>query len=1461
MKRLSNLSNKLPLLGWFCLLFSPFSNADESQPEETAKKEVVEEAPPFSVESLDMDQLAETFGSKLSKWYFQYQEYPAAVAQLHLSDAQKVKLIAALRVCQASALSDEKRSYSISRLYEHWGQHKKALDELGTPEPSLHRARLLLKSGDRTAALAEGKRYFTASKVEGFQLSPFTGFPLTGLTHPYIAMEDFKGMEEYLNLLAELSPWRQDVRLAQLDLAYHLGTLDAYAAELKKMHPVRYIMYLQQVGRYADALEALAGHIERQPLSIPELVFLADKFNNHTLLQPAIQEMISSGEGSAETRKKLLSVIVQADSYRILEQMNLWMKTHPEELDRWANHFAYKMIPRDDLSIRCGQFLEDLHQKFPDNPVLAVCLARKLTVLHGAQAPGVTEILSRVVRKHLKAKSIDHARLPNWSKSSAWSQYSTNYFFSELDLTEPVAVALSMLRARMDAQTLLDLLHEAPEFSKLPLAQKARYFAIARLDRPFMETMLSFDWSRPENDGRAMWLRSYFNPFYFKDSIPVEYLDDLAGKLSTISMGSSEKFTTHRSYQELAPLLNLLLAKHPQPEKIKPAMLKLESAIKANPDIDVYLVFPSLRYLQRAYPSVRGIFELQKSAPGKKRLISKNGLNARQLRAVRIFSAPDIKRVYPLQDLRRSRMSYPYRYQTRNTAKYRGIDPLRYLIRRNRAYNQFLKPGKIEVVLRSTYPAFSEYALVYDLLQQLIQPNSNPEDIYQFLKTLDQSDPDLILFEAAVQAANKASNQEILKTLSRLQPAPVLHRNRAINFVQTYERKIRSNGQYSRSSSPTDNRKNSKEALVKSVIELMEIEPRVGLVDKPAKTRKDDSEKLSRSVGNQFVKFRDAKKYQSQECQALAKKVLWSLINGDEPTATVIHYQAMAAMDHIGGFDKFFIEVDEELKSRGMDELQRLKRLRRFYSYSSGKQKLKKLAYSRKIQALDPEDFIAANDLFPVYVSKGDGKWVIRCLRVIVRKSTEREIVKMLRQNSQIVPVLTTDQVAELLQILRMTPRNARNTLSEYLATFLPKCYEKNKQATLDYVVWLKKIDQDTFTVRLLNAMIDIGLRNEVVDVVSLRLFPGSESSKSAHAAVRFGRPQISVNSRQDSTDSELFSFMVGRGLAKEVLKGVVDPIDAIPISMVRNRFVLEMLVNPSMETYRRVSPHTVDRVSVAERTKMCVTLRAHLEAVSGSETLQLFLSQQMLGSSMQMSESEISRFFKLAYLAKDAEAVESTWNRVDTYIKEEQAKERESYFFARTNEYCLISTMLYGNDRRWQQLMKVYSENKRYKDEVENRRFAPQVLNNIRKVAELDVTNIPRRRGREMLQVAMQRTREHDRLTKAGSVHKHALQWVLFAAKMGDVKAQAYFYPKALQKVSERSSGADEARDELDFWIGVMNQDPAVMFPVVHAYRSDQQWNVLWSLSGVPNQKHEVGFACKYRASSSVAGGGKGDV
>lgn len=1411
------------------------SHAVESRPDGTAKKDVVEVAEPFSVESMDMEQLAATFGVTAASVYWRYQEYPAAVAQLDLSDQQKVKLIAALRVCRVGSLTEERRNFSLSRIFEHWGKYGNALDEMKSPEPSLHRVRVLLRSGNRAAAMVEGKLYFKASSEDGYWESPFTGFPLEGLTHPYVAMDDLKGMGEYLELLAELSPWHQDVRMAQLDLAYHLGTLDKYAAQLKKKHPIRYIIYLQQVGRYADALESLDAQMQREPLSFPQLVFLAPQFKNHQLLQPVIQEMISSGKGGVELRKNLLVTLVQGEAYRMLENLELWMKTHPEELDRWANHFAYKMIPKSGNDVRRGQFLDDLHRIFPENPAVSICLARKLMVQHGESASGVNEILSRVVHRHLREKSINHTQLPNWLR------YSDNYWLRELDLAEPVAVALTMLRTRLNGQALLTLLHEAPKFAKLPLAQKARYYAIARLDRPFIETMLSLDWSRPENDTRAMWLRSYFDSFYFKDSIPVEYLDALAGKLSTITMGSSGKYKTHSSYKEFAPLLKILLEKHPQPETLKLAMQKLALAIKTNLDLDTNLVFPSLMKLERNYSVVEGIFESQKVELAKKQARSARRHSTRLPYAIKIFSAPDIKRIQPQWNYIRSKTSY--RFLTRNMEKYRGLDPLKCLVRRNRGYAQFRMPAEMEAVLRSSYPGFSERALAYDLLQQLLLSKKSPAKIYEFLKTLDQNDSDYILFEATIQLAHKPSDQQILKTLSRLKSAPVLHRNRAIKFAEEYDKVVLFKAKYSRSGNRPDDRSASKKELIEAVTQLMDIEPRVGLVRKPEETLKEDLEERRRSLEKQFVEFRDAKQYQSQECQDLAKKVLWSLVNGSDSTATAVHYQAMAAMEHIGGLKKFITEVDRDLKSREMDELQRLKRIRRFYSYSSSGQKLKKLSYSWKIQALDPQDVMAAKDLLPEYVKKSEGKWVMRCLRVIFGQLSDPEVIKALRQNPQLLSVLSKDQVGELLHLLRIKPLNDPHGFGQYLATILPKSFERNERATREYLEWLMRSGQEAFTIHLLNATLKIGWRKLVAEVVWAQLFPVSDSSLPAKLSVRFGKPKMLSNRRSRPTDSELFRLIIGSDLAKDLLELRVGKRDAIPIGMVRNRFMVEMLAAPSKETYRRIAPRTVGRVSVQERAKISVTLGSLLQGVSGTESLQLFLSQTMVMKLKQMRRSEISRFFKLAYLAKDADAVESTWNHLEAFIKEEKIKESPEDYFLRSDEYCLMSTLLYGSDRRWRQLMQIFSQNKRYDNKSKNSSFVLHILKEMEKVTEGDLRDIPPIRGRMMLEWVMLKMRERDRRPWSNSGTEHAVQWALLAAQLGDDRAMEYFYPKAVKKVSRRSSHVDAARDELDFWMGVMKGDPAVANPVVHAYRSGNQWHALWSLSGIPHRPDDLGL------------------
>lgn len=1414
----------------FSMLFPMDGQAVESGSKEWQQRYPFVPATALPVEEMDMEKLASTFGAKypLAMWRKSY--YPAAVAQLDLSDVQKGKLIDLLRVSKVAGLTEEFRTQSISRLYEHWGKNEIALKELESSSPSLHRVRLLLKGGRRSAAVAEAKRYFKISKERGFKRSYHTGFSIVDLTHPYVAVGDYRGMKNYLDLLAELAPERQDLFFAQLDLAYHLGNLDHYAAQLQKEKPIHFILYLQHVERYTDALEALTLRIKHEPLTHSQVVFLAPYFRNHEIIQKQICDMISSGEGGEALREKLIIALSGRNSYRLKSSLTLWMQTHPDELDRWAIHFAFKLIPitRDDM--RYGRLLDDLYKRLPDNPVLGLCMARKLLAQQGRSVPSVNKILSTVVRDHLQKPTLKQAILP------AWSMNPSDFLYKEKQLSEPAAMALAMLSSRLDANALYHLLHESSEFSKLPAAQKARYYAIARLDRPFLETMLTLDWSLPENDDRARWLHGYFNSFDFKENIPAEYLDQLAEKISDIAMGSSEKYKRNYLHYDFKPLIQLLFAKHPHPETLRGSMENLALEMKKCPDLNADGQFAILRSQLKNIPMIENIFPL------KQRVISKGpsprdgGVDARRSAyATVLFSAPDIKRLQSIRVNDWSVRSYSI-YAMKRSKKYAATIPIQYLKRRNVVYVRFWPPSVMEDSMRESYPKFSEFALAYDLWNRLLQSEEDPSGLYQFLDTLPKDDPDLILFKAAIQIAHEASDEEVLSTLARLKSAPVTQRKRAMKLIQNYDKA-------SKSRRTSGDPKKWKVALGEKISKLIAIESPVGLVEKPddyQKKKEDDSVLMLKVAGEKLIKFRNEKQYQSEECQELARKVLWGLANGDASMAGVTHYRAISAMLHVGGFKKFLTEVEADLKKKGMNELQQWRILRRFYSYRHSKQKSVKLAYSQKIQQLDPDDFIAASDLLPVYVGKRDGVNVMHCLKVIATHSSDTVFLRTLKSNDSFFSLLGHDQVGELLDTtLRLRSWTNRQDSSKYLSSFLPKCSTKNKVATLEYLKWLKREDIKVFDVELLGALLKMGVRDLTVQVIAEQVFPSGVYSRSSKVPLRFSKPQVQPNGHSRSSyNNKTFSLIVQYDLAGAILKLSRLELEKTPVNFIMNRFIMEVLASPMIDTYNRIAPYTVEKVSALERNKMCVEVRLLLDRISGSEPLQLSISQAMLDPSKKQTVTEISLFFKLAYLSRDVKAVEDVWKNVDLLAEKQKNTNGSVDYFKSMNEFCLLATLRYGNDQRWKKLISVMSQKNRYEDDNENLTFHLYVFRNLEKILNHDLTSISPERGQDLLGAAIENM---NLMKRRPNRNPNWTQWTLLAARCGDDRSLKYFHQKSKQQILSLSSDSDFTLDELDFWISFLKGDPSLAHPVIHAYQSGQQWNVLWTFSGLPLRRGAV--------------------
>lgn len=1355
------------------------------------------------------------------------EDYAACVGRLPLSEQQKKEFIEELSKDSLVEIVDvqDLREYVTFSMLEYWGKPGKALASLTSEQASLHRVRLLLKVGKLAEAKSEAVRFYKSEESE-IRVLPWRqrdNLPLYEYTRPYIAVGDYQGMREYLEVLALAAVTVADkleVLYGQLDLAYHSGDLVAYALKLKDENPAYFLTYLYRVGRYSEALEMLKKRMDGAGWTPEEVVILASNFKQFKVFKKPIRDMIASGDGTGLLRKELLEILGRSRD-GLLSYLPFWQQTHPEELNRWASLYCYRLLPTSGSEVdhRVGDILGEVYQEFPNNPDIAFCLAKVSILTPGPHSSSVDRILADLIREHVR--SVD---LKKWRFLDL--KLGANYIVHDpLYLSDPAGMALGILRSRadwLDAHLLLKLLDESPAFQKLPDLQQARYYALARLDRPFLETMIDLDWSRPENAYSCLWIDRYFMTDSNKMDIPVDLLDRLMDKLGSIveADGESKAQSDDMRVRNFHRIFNLVISKHPSPEILKPRLLEMWNALGKDEADSAYLVV--MQKVLRHYPMIEGVVPksvapLQARETG----MSSRSLGFRLRFVLGMFTPPDIKRV-KMNGMNFSRRPY-VQYFFRMKGENQSLNSLQYLSRRVVLFMQshlMRKPSKFLEVIREGYKESPQMTEFYDLQKLLSESKGDFSVVYSFIEKDLPNEPDFVLFKASLQLGNGSPSDEMLKTLKLIQNAPVMYRERAIRMVRTHR-------EFKRMSAKDQASSERRISFIKSIEQIMGIEEVTGLIGGEGHLKNRMAS--DQSELNQFS--RD-KKLDTKECQDLLRKILWDYLKGGSNKALSVHTQAVDLMVKAGTFDGFLANAETYFDQEKTSELDRLLKIRPLWKQAYRRDTMKSVKLNQRIQELKPSDLDAADVLFKYYKKTGDSEKVMENLAVIIKYRKDGLSRIFSYGGDPLGPAFKSAQVRELITLMKESKDRKKLFESSRFFQVITNLDKKDHQATVDFIHWLAKNHTMDLQTKTLSLFLKMNLRDLVVGIIDQQLFLASGVGRASADVLRFAPLGKSVRSGYIGGGDEVFPLIAKAQLAGEVLKvhGVALENETMP--HLRNRFLLEMLKAPNLATFDRINPNTLSKLSSKSRTQSWYSLLQLLQYVPDSEALKLYVMMKTFDVKKPRSYSELAGYFKAAYLAGDPEAVDKIWKNLDELLQKTQQKDNKSDIFNSRDEHCLLATLCYGSPTRWQQLMSIYAKEDRYAEGNYQKYFHTAILSKILKVLDLPVDRDLADRYRELFTLAVKTI---PKMNSFSSGQNNWTHWVLLSERFHNSEASDYFFEKAKEDILSRKHSSSDALDELIYWRLYLRGEKSSFFPVVHAVREGEKWTGLWSLSGFP--------------------------
>lgn len=1331
----------------------------------------------------------------------------SALSGLKLSPKQQKDLFEGLK--ESNVGSETHKLYYLSGLHESLGRYDQALKLIPAGERQLHRARVLLRMGRKQEAQEVASSVLGQKKIDDASTETHVIKELLDYTQPYITASDMKGMKDYLNLLGGAAAAAQD-RVAifheELDMEFHQGNLTNFTAELKMKRPVYHALYLQRVERYREALDALEAIVAKGKISPEDLLLLSTSFKDHIVLQKPIAQMIEKGQGTPAQRRELMSILASSKTTAV-KNLLVWLDSHPQEMDRWSAVYTSKMIPSSPTDLP-EKFLNSLKENIPNNDCIRIlCASDSLVKKRRFTAEDVRH-LKQIYLAQKNLAPLDQRKLSTYHGGFPIRRpHLTREHFENV-----AATSVSMLMMDLTANELYNLLHRSKSFSELSFYDQAGYYALLALDGPFLTSMLQMDWAPEQQDEALRLLAWYLKRVGRAQSAPVSLLDNLADKLPDLLLGRGEDQKHHPDFATVAPLFTLIFSTHPNPENLKAPMQRFAKAVQQRLGDQAPLLLNNLaHHITRVNPGVVGF--LPKMKTDKRFSPNRYNHTSALFLASKMFRRPDIKRLRPsYRSLHISR-----RMGARQSSS-SAFTPLSVLAGRSHVQSWLLRYPSLTQSIRDQYPEHDDRVVSYDLSRLALNKKEAPAKIYKYINAISEPDAEVLIYLLVVQYAYQAPEKEIAETLAKLKALPATYQKLIDRAV--YLAKL----------------KNKPKPLFPA-------EKRVGLVAVEAAGMVEATpRKQAEQRSVQFDALKAAGKLKSAEGQELAKAILWDFVRGDTDYGSSQKNLSIKTLVDCKNFESFVKEVADTLAKEKRSQLDILKAKRRLYSYTFATGKQKHVEYNVEIQKLDPNDSYAARLLVTGALKSGDADAALLCLRALYQHKPE-EMMKVMQQSGFQWNIFSKAQISELAQhymnaVTRLgagesyhrTIRQSTIRLLKLLSTNAPEMIP-------DLVAWEAKGTGGALDSHFLTTVMETGGKQLVVDTCSKILLPSKNSVGKADIPLIFlrskGQAALVKNSR---ILNGMYSVIQRYGIAKDILRKADSKLEETGLNQLSQRFVLELLANPSRETYDRIKPHTLDKLATAAKRELAIQVETLLASLVGKERLALLIYMDTVDGD-DLAEHEIIRLFKLSAAAGDARLVEQSWKFFDRLLEKHQKDNRDMHLMLWWKEDCLRATLMYGRDTRWRTLLGHYSAHVPNSKKSWYDRF-PTFLRMCSGVLGLDDVSKQPTRCRELLNVVVHVSREN---TENDTLRNASINWTLLAAKHQAKDATAYFYD--LAKVRLKASNQKQSLEELRFWVNYLRGDPSSVVPVVNARRDEGKWEIQWSLAGVGVIKNRYPF------------------
>ena len=1121
-------------------------------------------------------------------WQFDSEPDPFALVVLPATPAERQQLLDAM-LAKPQALPAAQRLF-VAELLEGWGRADEALalvEMKGAPEiDPLHLVRLRFRKGDLDGAAAA---FVTAQDPARPEAVGYLAMNrrAAAFVRPFVALGQFP---ELAKLLAWLQPrsqnvtFRAEILKLRLEVAWHTGKSAELIAQLQRESPV-----LRQAAEWLLTLDPTKLPPQLDDLPPGDLLLLYRVARDVPAVTGAIRKLVADGRGSPADHTELFRQLIATRTRDTEKLLADWLMHDENCLPVLAATLAQLPSPGSlDLPAEALSALADRHlEHLPANLLAGLAMREKRRSV-GKTAEWVADPADKFLQRAMQAPLL----------VDLTGEFADSSSFLPRSPADIAGMALAAQSVTMDPQELLEMLTTHPGFTELPVRERARYFAIAKLDVHFVETLLKLDWADPANDRCGGWLGRYLASIPDRQPSADALWQRLVAAMPVMLAGSPDK-SESRIYQDARLLQSQLLRLNPTDPGFAPILAALRERSGDN-------ARAAAEQLTEKYQPEAPIYrpDLLRTQDG----------SADPVRCLSWF-APERMIRWVESGLPREIVLFAI---SRNSGPVGSLDLLAarfpWLAQRSAVLLRPL-PQDLEVLwkLRRLLSSDSPQAIACDLGIVLHLLPKAPDDLAaiakQHVATVLENprELDFLLFKMlAPQPVGQAGpdwrpGQPIdLSGLAVLTSAPAQVRNQAAMALAALAR--------------------GNPAMPQ--LATLEKNLRQGIITQETMNPAPDRE----AAHDQLQRHRQLGKQAGPEARALAKKVLREYLARGERETTGTENIAISILVETGEFEAFLKEIAAQYRDQPGGELACAKAMHALHQYKIVHSHGESAAFAKQVFALDSNDVPAATEVAFAAVAAGDLAGLMAALPAL-RKGDPAMLMTVL-SSERALAILPREAVPRLLEILALPTRAVSGAtwrmrditalrwaaLHQYFDAADPQMGTRFREL----IVAAGWVAPEFIVPVFVNELIRAEPRPEAVSLL-VAIVTGTGKTLAPGATLRF--PAKSKPPFEWST-SQLCVFNCA--VSAKLCQAVLEQLPATPTTAVPAEFLalLRYAATPTAEVFNAaVVPLLAIRES-AERAQAIQRLIALLQSIPGAEGRQRLLDEASLAANPRPANS-----------------------------------------------------------------------------------------------------------------------------------------------------------------------------------------------------------------------------------------------